>query len=607
MKEIKKIAIANRGEVACRIHKTCQNMGIKTVLLHSEPDIKTRAYRMCDETYLIGPGPASESYLNIDRQINAALESGADAIHPGFGFLSENSEFARKTIEAGLIFIGPGPDIILSFGDKKMAKDLCEQAEVPTVPGFRSAGSISAKDLAKKAADIGFPVIVKAVAGGGGRGMRIIQSETEALSQIESAMNEAQKSFGNAEVFLEKYLDRAKHIEVQIFGDKDGKIHVLGERECSVQRKHQKIIEETPSPSLDENQRRLVLSYAKKIAEVGHYSNAGTVEFLFQDEKFYFLEVNTRLQVEHTVTEEVYKIDLVQAQILTSQGKAVPFPVNMKPKGYSIELRLYAENPYENGTPSTGIAGSLLFPKAPGRRFEYGIEKNDEISPYYDSMLAKIISTQETRIDAISDLVKTLKTSDFFGFYTNAPELIKILNHSEFILGHMTTAFYGEHFSLPLKTSLPIEQRNHLEKVILKEIKTFSKLSSIHPWGQNWRNNALYKNLNIDLSKIKYEQVGPNIWWKHDNDVYKTLINKGSIETKVGDKKILSPMPGAIYKILCKEGQKIEAGTPLIILEAMKMEHTLKASVDGIIDKIYFKVGENVQSDDLLIDITEPR
>lgn len=608
MKQIKKIAIANRGEVAVRIHRTCKKLGIKTVLLHSEPDIKTIAYRVCDETYNIGPGPTQQSYLNIDAQIQGALKMGADAIHPGFGFLSENADFARKVRQAGLIFIGPSPDVIEAFGDKIKAKSLCKLADVPMVPGFQVEGAPVDK-LIQESERIGFPVLVKAAAGGGGRGMRLIFKREDAEKEILSAQNEALKAFGNSSVFLEKYLDNAKHIEVQIFGDAEGRIHVLGERECSVQRKHQKIIEETPSPSLTEKQREEVLSYAKKIGEQGHYTNAGTVEFMFQEGKFYFLEVNTRLQVEHTVTEEILGLDLVEAQILTSEGRSYPFPkkINFSNLKHSIELRLYAEDPYQNGIPSTGLLGTIDIPQTPSRRIEIGFEKNDEVSPYYDSMIAKLISTQSTRIDAISDLVDLLKTSTIFGVQTNIPLLIQILNHSDFILGTMTTSFFERNFSKALEAKINTNSLNQIENLLTKKLDLKTTTSEINPWTKSWRNKELYKHENNIDSKINYfEQIGTYVWWKFDTDTYKFNLKKNRKNLNSSSSgEIIAPMPGSVFKILCEPNQAVEQGQALVILEAMKMEHTLKSDHKGRIKKINFKPGDSVQSDDILIEIGE--
>lgn len=451
MKEIKKVAIANRGEVAVRIHRACEEMGIQTVLLHSEADVKTRAYRLANQKICIGPASTQESYLNIEANVQGALAAGADAVHPGFGFLSENADFAEACEKAGLIFIGPPPKASRLLGDKMSCKKLAEDLGLPLVPGYQGDNQ-DVKFLIQKATEIGFPVIVKAAAGGGGRGMKILRSHSDAEELIESAQREALSAFGSNKVFLEKYLDRAKHIEFQIFADASGKVVHLFDRECSVQRRHQKIIEEALSPSLTPELRRQMGQAAVTLCETAGYRGAGTVEFLLQDEQFYFLEVNTRLQVEHPVTEMVVGVDLVKAQILTAQGEPVFVHSQVfSPRGHSIECRLYAENPFLGGVPSTGYLGRVQWPEGPGRRFEYGFEAGDEVTPYYDPMIAKVIVWDETRQRAIEKMKKVLSDCIIFGVYTNIPYLIEILSHPEFISGRMTTRFIETYFSESLK------------------------------------------------------------------------------------------------------------------------------------------------------------
>lgn len=645
MKTIKKIAIANRGEVACRIHRTCHELGIKTVLLHSTPDTETLAYRMCDETALIGGATSAESYLNMDHVIAAALKHQVDAIHPGFGFLSENAEFAQKVAEAGMIFIGPTPETIMSFGDKKTAKELCQKAGVPTIPGYKGEDSDIDK-LVSECEKIGYPVIVKATAGGGGRGMRVIHHHKEAHEQINLAKSEALKAFGNPSVFLEKYLHQAKHIEVQIFGDHKGTIHVLGERECSVQRKHQKIIEETPSTSLNIEQRTLVHDYARKIAELASYLNAGTVEFLFQDNQFYFLEVNTRLQVEHPVTEEVFGVDLVKAQILTAQKTDLNWPTSFQPQGASIELRLYAEDPYKNGAPSIGQVGKLTFPQGKGRRYEYGIEARDRVTPYYDSMVAKIISTQPTREEAIADLLDLLDHLEVFGFYTNRPLLTQILRHPDYTANTVTTQFFENNFNLGLIPDLDIETQkvvaDHLTKTLdifypihfysshsttpQKTTPTSALMSSSvltsqrnantslvttstpsSPWANQWKESALYHETpltKLNLQDVKSMRVEDKMWWSYGTDTYSFLLRTKAFQaggTQSG--KIYSPMPGTLFKVLCQVGDKIKEGDTLVVLEAMKMEHSIKAAAPGKIIAVHFKQGDILQADDLILEM----
>lgn len=499
MRKIKKVAIANRGEVAVRIIRACEELGIETVLLHSEVDVQTRAYRLANHRICIGPAPTRESYLNIQSNVQGALAAGADAIHPGFGFLSENADFAREVQKVGMIFIGPNPESTEMLGDKVSCKSLAKKLGLPLLPGYQGEDQ-DVSFLTAKAKEIGFPVIVKAAAGGGGRGMKILRSEVDCKELIESAQREALSAFGSAKVFLEKYLDLAKHIEFQIFGDATGKVHHLFDRECSVQRRHQKIIEEALSPSLSVELRRKMGEAAISIAQAAGYKGAGTVEFLLQDEHFYLMEVNTRLQVEHPVTEEVVGVDLVKAQILTAQGDPA-FPAyfasgdRFTPHGHSIECRVYAENPFLGGVPSTGTLGRVAFPEGPGRRFEYGFEAGDEITSYYDPMIAKVIVHDETRTRAIQKMIRVLKDSEIFGVYTNIPYLIEILSHPEFVSGKMTTRFIETYFAEPLKEP----ELSDLEKALVQKARRsfgaelFSTGSGSSeqliksPWSQAWR------------------------------------------------------------------------------------------------------------------------
>lgn len=491
MAKFSRIAIANRGEVAVRIIKACEEMGIETVLLHSEADINTRAYRMASKTICIGPAPTAESYLNIKANIDGALAGGTQAIHPGFGFLSENADFAEAVEKAGIVFIGPSAATIRSLGDKVHCKELAKQAGLPLVPGYQGDNQ-SVPHLILEAEKIGYPVIVKAAAGGGGRGMKLIRSSQEAGELIESAQREAQSAFGSPKVFLEKYLDRAKHIEFQIFGDSIGQVVHFFDRECSVQRRHQKIIEEATSPSLNEDLRRRMGEAACAIATLGKYKGAGTVEFLLQDGNFYLLEVNTRLQVEHPVTEEVLGVDLVKMQILTAQGEYLHHPKQVRvPRGHSIECRIYAENPFKGGVPSTGLLGHVEWPEGPGRRYEYGFSSGDTITPYYDPMIAKVIVWDETRSRAVQKMIRVLKDSVVFGVHTNIPYLIEILSHKEFIKGTMTTRFIETYFSESLKEPELTEIEKKIAEASMLQLRSPSevlvKTASISPWSSYWR------------------------------------------------------------------------------------------------------------------------
>ena len=492
--KIQKLAIANRGEVAVRIIHAAQELGIKTVLLHSEADVGTRAWRMADEKVCIGPAPTAESYLRIDRNVEGALSCGADAIHPGFGFLSENADFAEAVVKAGLIFVGPKAETIRALGDKISAKQLIEKANVPTVPGYAGKDQ-SLETLVSQAERIGFPVIVKAAAGGGGRGMKVIRSRAEAAELIGSAQREAKSAFGSEIVFLEKYLDHAKHIEFQVFGDFTGKCVHLFERECTVQRRHQKIIEEATSPSLTPKLRDEMAKAAVGLAEKAGYQGAGTVEFLVQDGEFYFLEMNTRLQVEHPVTELVLGVDLVKAQILTAAKEFVIWKQSdLVPRGHSIECRVYAEDPYNRGLPSTGELVGLQWPEGPGRRFEVGFEAGDEITSFYDPMIAKVIVWDEDRPRAIRKMLKTLDESIIFGVRANLPYLKAILSHPEFIDGTMTTQFIQKHFPEGLEpVELSADEKAFAEKAMQSLSSAGAAGVSVGsdplsgPWTAGWR------------------------------------------------------------------------------------------------------------------------
>ncbi|MBL7543109.1 MAG: ATP-grasp domain-containing protein [Bdellovibrionaceae bacterium] len=491
---IKRLAIANRGEVAVRIIKACEELGIETVLLHSDADINSRAYRMADHKVCIGGSLPAESYLNIKSNVHGALAKNADAIHPGFGFLSENADFAQACTEAGLIFVGPSADAIRSLGDKVHCKELAKKCGIPLVPGYEGEDQ-SVEKLSQEAERIGYPVIVKAAAGGGGRGMKLITNLADARERIESAQRESLSAFGSAKVFLEKYLDRAKHIEFQVFGDSVGKVRHLFERECSVQRRHQKIIEEATSPSLTPELRRKMGEAAILIAQTAGYRSAGTVEFLFQDNEFYLLEVNTRLQVEHPVTEMVLGIDLVKAQILNACKNFIFSEDQYKSfQGHSIECRVYAENSYAGGMPSTGKLGHVYFPEGPGRRFEYGFEEGDVITSFYDPMIAKVIVWDESRPRAIQKMIEVLNQSIIFGVHTNIPYLKAILSHPEFIAGTMTTQFIGKYFAEPIKPPTRSTEMNAFIEEIKKAMTKppVSKTSSMgegyqNPWTEYWR------------------------------------------------------------------------------------------------------------------------
>ncbi len=443
----KKILIANRGEIAVRVIRACRDMDIKSVAVFSEADRGALHVRLADEAYPIGPPPSSESYLVIEKIIDAAQKSGAEAIHPGYGFLAENANFAKACSDARVVFIGPPPDAIKMMGDKMAARIAMLKAKVPVVPGTEEPVEKEEQAI-KIAKEIGFPILIKAAAGGGGKGMRIVADDSGITSGIRGARSEAKSAFGDDRIYIEKYLARPRHIEIQIIADKHGNCVYLGERECSIQRRHQKVIEEAPSPLVDEAMRQQMGKAAVAAAKAAGYVNAGTVEFLAdQDKNFYFLEMNTRLQVEHPVTEMVTGRDLAVEQIRIAAGEKLSFGQNdIVIKGHSIECRIYAEDPSSNFLPSTGLLRGYNEPAGPGIRVDSGVYEGAEISVYYDPMISKLLSFGNDRNQAIRRMLRALDEYRISGVITNIEFHKEILTHPEFVAGNLTTHFIDEHY-----------------------------------------------------------------------------------------------------------------------------------------------------------------
>lgn len=449
MNKIKKLLIANRGEIAVRIIKTAKKMGITTVAVYSNADATALHTKLADEAYYAGPSPANQSYLKQDKVIEIAIKSGADAIHPGYGFLSENAAFAELVKQNNLIFIGPEAEAIRTMGDKITSKNTVAKNGVPLIPGFNITPDLSIDQTKRKAAEIGYPVMVKASAGGGGKGMRVVYEEKELEQLIERASSEALKSFGNETVFIEKYITEPRHIEFQVLCDTHGNnIHLL-ERECSVQRRHQKVIEESPSPFLTDALRASMGEKALAVAASCHYTGAGTVEFIVdQQGNFFFLEMNTRLQVEHPVTEEVTGIDIVAEQILIAEGNPLSYKQeDIFQKAHAIELRIYAEDPLNNFLPDIGTLDHLKAPEENEYiRVDTGVQQYDEISIYYDPMIAKLIAKGKTRTEAINKLIDAIHEYEIFGVITTLPFGLFVLRHADFISGNITTDFIQKNF-----------------------------------------------------------------------------------------------------------------------------------------------------------------
>ena len=489
---IKKILVANRGEIACRIIKACKEMQISTVAVYSDVDSESPHVLMADEAILIGPANPSESYLDFDKIVDAAKQTNSDAIHPGYGFLSENGDFAKYVNNSDLVFIGPDPDTIKLMGDKAESKKMMAEAGVPTIPG--NDGELSG-NVDAVARDIGYPLMVKAAAGGGGKGMRIVESPEGLESAIEAASSEARNSFGNDTLILEKYLDQPRHLEVQILGDQQGNVIHLYERECSIQRRHQKIIEESPSPAINNKLRKMMGEAAVKAAKAVNYSNAGTVEFLFQDSKFYFLEMNTRIQVEHGVTEMVCGIDLVKWQIRIADGEALDFTQNdVKQRGHSIECRVYAEDPSRDFLPTPGLIRKMILPEGSGIRNDVGVSEGQEVTSDYDPLLAKVVVLDSCRNSAINRMDYALSNFVILGLITNQPFLRDIMKSEPYCKASFSTRFVEEHFSdWELGNPSPEVVATALlaSKSAPEKVSTVSSRDPYSPWSSKgtWRQN----------------------------------------------------------------------------------------------------------------------
>ena len=653
----KKILIANRGEIACRIARTCKKMGIKTIGIYSDADTNSLHLDYMDEKVNIGPADSANSYLNIKNIIKAAKDNKADAVHPGYGFLSENAEFSKALKKEKITFIGPSMEAIQSMGDKIISKRIAKKAGVNIIPGVD--GAIKNIDLAIKAAqDIGYPVMIKASAGGGGKGMRIAHNKEELKSGFQSAKNEAQKSFGDDRVFIEKFIVGPRHIEIQILADEFGNMVYLGERECSVQRRHQKVIEESPSSLVDEAMRKEMGEQALRLAKAVNYSSAGTVEFVASNDKsFYFLEMNTRLQVEHPVTELVTGIDLVEKMINISAKKPLGLTQSdIKMNGWSVEARIYAEDPIRNFAPSIGRLKTFKSPNenSSSIRLDSGVQEGGEISMYYDPMIAKLISYGQDRNDACLKLSSALDSFFISGLETNIAFVNSVLNNKKFLSGNITTAFleeeYPKGYSGLLKTKSKLflislaalameaikkyrnqnltaescvviinkQDFNISYKMVYNQTKNIYDFSIMfkeqsYDFSIKWDIGYPLLSINMDdqtsivqvtndISKYRIKHAGFDIHAiVRETDIYKLskLIPKKAKSNL--SKLLLSPMPGQVVKVCVQENQKVNSGDDLIILDAMKMENILKADKDVVIKKINIKEGDTVSVDQELI------
>ena len=653
----KKILIANRGEIACRIAKTCKKMGIATIGIYSDVDKNSMHLQYVDEAVNIGPADSSKSYLNIENIIKAAKEKKADAVHPGYGFLSENAEFSKALEKAKIIFIGPSIEAIQSMGDKIISKRIAKKAGVNIIPGVDGAIK-NVEDAIKAAKEIGYPVMVKASAGGGGKGIRVAKDKKELISGFQSAKNEAKKSFGDDRVFIEKFIVGPRHIEIQILADEYGNMVYLGERECSVQRRHQKVIEESPSSLVDEDMRKEMGEQALLLAKAVNYSSAGTVEFVASNDKsFYFLEMNTRLQVEHPVTELVTGIDLVEKMINISAKKPLGLvQSDIKLNGWSVEARIYAENPIRNFAPSIGRLRKFIPPTHENMsiRLDSGVQEGAEISMYYDPMIAKLISYGEDRIDACNKLSSALDAFVIKGVSTNIPFVNSVLTNKKFLSGNITTAFLEEEYPTGYTGLLKSKPKLFLISITSLameaiEIKRKSKLTKGNYVVTTAKHyfELKYEIISNDINnlfKIKVEHnsklyevtvswnIGdPILQITLDAETFLMQVSKSlskynichagfDVQSKVTEceifnlskliprkvkntlsKTLISPMPGQVVKVCVSENQKVNLGEDLIILDAMKMENILKADKDIIVKKINVKAGDTVSVDQELI------
>jgi 3-methylcrotonyl-CoA carboxylase alpha subunit len=643
------LLIANRGEIACRVIRTAKAMGLRTVAVYSEADRDATHVAMADEAVLLGPARARDSYLNIERVIGAARQSGAEAVHPGYGFLSENAEFAQACADAGLVFVGPTAAMMTAMGSKSGSKMLMEKAGVALVPGYHGEAQDEAT-LAKAADKIGFPVLIKASAGGGGRGMRIVRSPSELAAAITSAKREAKAAFGDDRLLIEKFVDNPRHIEVQIIGDSHGNLLSLFERECTLQRRHQKVVEEAPSPTLNAAQREAVCAAARKAAAAVNYVGAGTIEFVSDGKDVFFIEMNTRLQVEHPVTELITGIDLVEWQLRVAFGEKLPLNQDqIRFNGHAIEARVYAENPHKNFMPSVGRITTWRTPEqSNGLRIDAGYREGDAVSPHYDAMLAKVIAWAPTRDAAIERLNRGLEETDVRGIVTNIPFLSALLTHPDVRANAIDTGFIERELK---KLAPPPAAPGDLElcaavAAILGEEQNAARSEAHSPWrtagwmlvgrrqrvfsfrdrqGTEQKITLKYGNgpatLSIDardfaftyspaidggfdltLDSMKSDIIavvgGHELYLRTRNgrfDLHWVDPFGGDDEEQVGEDKIVAPLPGTVVALLAEEGAKLEKGAAILTLEVMKMEQTLRAPFAGVLRRIKCKVGDIVQ------------
>jgi len=610
---IQSLLIANRGEIACRIIRTARRLGIRTIAVYSDADAQALHVALADEAVHIGAAPVRESYLLGDRIIAAAQETGAAAIHPGYGFLSENADFAQAVLDAGIIWVGPDPASITAMGLKDAAKALMADAGVPVTPGYMGDNQ-DADHLAHQAAAIGYPVLIKAVAGGGGKGMRLVEQPSDFADALLSCQREAASSFGNEHVLIEKYIQRPRHIEVQIFGDRQGNIVHLFERDCSLQRRHQKVIEEAPAPGMDAPTREALCAAAVRAAKAVDYVGAGTIEFIadasegLRADRIWFMEMNTRLQVEHPVTEAITGQDLVEWQLRVASGEPLPCEQDtLAIFGWAMEARLYAEDPAKGFLPSIGRLDA--FDLGDGVRVDTGVEQGATISPYYDPMIAKLIAHGDTRDAARTALAEALDRSVVWPLRTNAGFLVKALAHPDFAAGHVDTGLIARAGEALMPATLPSEAALTSASA---SIGGAGALAGFRLNGARRRTGRIL----VDGQPVDVT-VGQGSMTLAGQPQAQRLITEHGRSWQVtpwrampagpaaaGDGAILAPMPGRIIAVAVAKGDKVTKGQKLVTLEAMKMEHGLTAPFDGLVGEMPYAAGAQVQEGTLLVRIT---
>jgi 3-methylcrotonyl-CoA carboxylase alpha subunit len=654
LRQISRILIANRSEIAVRIENTCRALGIETVAVFSDADSRGLHVLEADKAVHIGPARLAQSYLNIDAIIKAAQETECDALHPGYGLLSENADLAEACEEAGIIFIGPSADAIRKMGDKSTARKLANQNGAPTIPGYQGRDQ-DPELLLKRAEKVGFPVMIKAAAGGGGRGMRVVEEPDKFIKAAESARREAERAFGNGTLILERAITGGRHVEIQVLGDEHGNVVYLGERDCSVQRRHQKVVEESPSPAVDEGLRKRMGEAALAVARSVDYANAGTVEFMLDDKgKFYFLEMNTRLQVEHGVTELCTGVDLVALQIAVARGEELPFTQEeVTSTGHAIECRIYAEDPLNNYNPSPGVLTRFDVPLGDGIRNDVGTYAGDEITTNFDSMIAKVLTWGRDRGQAIERMTYALANYRVWGVKTNLPLLRAIIADPQFRGGEATTEFLD-------KTLMPGTMAAAITEEVLLAAFGFCMVSGRagDPWlaagplrsGGAARVNIKHRDRvypvtgqrvagssnewRIEAGPFSEHTVrfavapGSHLVMEHGGDttpLHARWVENGMevhfsgrryslqlaglerLRTEGGVRQhgLTAPMPGLVLRVLVRRGQRVRAHETLVVLEAMKMEHAIEAPHDGTVKDVHVKEGGRVREGAVLVELEQ--